>query len=828
MAFGDIEEDDDPFSSFDPSDEAEKSTPSNESSFNSGLPPGLSLDGPEGLVLDGEEQAQPKEYSISYGGSLYPEIAKQRAPLVSEVESNPEVRDFLAATLSQEAADPDAMLGVVESLFNRTQMRKSSIVKELTNGFYGPVNRGEVGKILERGVEPWMYDQLDNALEAVSNGSDLIEGRTDQGMINEITGPKSRYGGEYFGYMGGDPTWSMQHQRSKGDPGAPSRAWNRTPSKRAGAEEWGMPEGLVLDGEPGQEKQEVGGLDLAISEAKEAGLTVTSGYRSPSDPLSKANPKSAHTQGMAFDLRAKTEDEADTVMAKQREIFAKRGMEEGRDYRFIDEVRNPSGHATGPHVHVEMTESGISGYQGKGGTGLPEGLILDDEPRKGIPPGLALDKKPKPPATAQAPTMPKEGMQQLPSGEYAPIAQKGQEGAVAAQQQPSEIPEFIPGAGARADQKKREQARFDIAMAEFNAGSFLIPNEPLSPEQKKQQMKDILSGREERKEWFGSQDKAIRRGWLLGQRANELAKSKPDLDAVAKIEQQLEKLPVSDNFKVFMNDKATAKDSAAAFFRDPVGIISELTLESFASQITPTLKEAHRIPERMAQFGVAGTAAGSLGGPATAIAGGAGGTSVGFVQGMAETTAAASKASEYAGSIMESLQQAGVDTKDPKALKAAFANKEIMSKARDLAEKKSVPVAFFDGISTIVGGRMFAKPAKTLLKRAGQWTVELAAQMGLGAAGEAAGQKLSEGKITSGRAILAEAIGEVGGGAAEVATGRAHTELSQKPGISVGPTFSKEVARAAARLSEDKSLEDLPAPKEGAPGRADKGDCHYR
>ena len=66
---------------------------------------------------------------------------------------------------------------------------------------------------------------------------------------------------------------------------------------------------------------------------------------------------------------------------------------------------------------------------------------------------------------------------------------------------------------------------------------------------------------------------------------------------------------------------------------------------------------------------------------------------------------------------MESLQQAGVDTKDPKALKAAFANKEIMSKARDLAEKKSVPVAFFDGISTIVGGRMFAKPAKTLLKR---------------------------------------------------------------------------------------------------------------
>jgi hypothetical protein len=99
-------------------------------------------------------------------------------------------------------------------------------------------------------------------------------------------------------------------------------------------------------------------LDFFTSAAKAQGLEVTSSFRGPNDPLTLANPNSAHAQNRAFDLRARTAADADTAIEKQRQIFASQGMVEGRDYKIIDEVRNPSAHATGPHVHVELTPEG--------------------------------------------------------------------------------------------------------------------------------------------------------------------------------------------------------------------------------------------------------------------------------------------------------------------------------------------------------------------------------------------------------------------------------------------------------------------------------------
>lgn len=73
---------------------------------------------------------------------------------------------------------------------------------------------------------------------------------------------------------------------------------------------------------------------------------ITSGYRGPDHPLSKANPRSFHTRtraavdiapmpGMTFE-QAKARLEA-------------AGYYVHPDSR--DEVNNPSGHATGPHWH---------------------------------------------------------------------------------------------------------------------------------------------------------------------------------------------------------------------------------------------------------------------------------------------------------------------------------------------------------------------------------------------------------------------------------------------------------------------------------------------
>jgi hypothetical protein len=318
-----------------PTPEAYQPLERTSSGIQAKLPSGMVLDNkptyqlPEGMTLDkpvaGADQAAPPEYQTSYTGALYPNIAQQRQQWVHEIESNPRLRQYAAAAMSLEAGDDVAYLGAVESLFNRTQQRRSRISKELTNGFYGPVNRGEVDARIKRGMEPWMYEKFDRALEAVKNGSDLIEGRTDQGMRNEIIGPRAKYGSEYFGYMGGDPSWSMQHQRNKGEPGTATRGpvksydvsgkliplgGERGPDTSRAL----LPPGMVLD------KPQQVGLDAITAESKEAGLTVTSGYRDPSHPLSRANPQSAHTQGRAFDLRAQTGDEADQVMAAKGDL----------------------------------------------------------------------------------------------------------------------------------------------------------------------------------------------------------------------------------------------------------------------------------------------------------------------------------------------------------------------------------------------------------------------------------------------------------------------------------------------------------------------------
>jgi hypothetical protein len=121
----------------------------------------------------------------------------------------------------------------------------------------------------------------------------------------------------------------------------------------------------------------ISALNVAMAGARESGLHVTSSVRSPDDPLSKANPGSAHVQGRAFDLRAKTAEEADAVMKSQREWFSKQGLREGEDYTFKDEVRHAAPWATGPHVHVQLKDAGVAKLNAprEGVAGAARGLV---------------------------------------------------------------------------------------------------------------------------------------------------------------------------------------------------------------------------------------------------------------------------------------------------------------------------------------------------------------------------------------------------------------------------------------------------------------------
>ena len=77
---------------------------------------------------------------------------------------------------------------------------------------------------------------------------------------------------------------------------------------------------------------------------------ITSGYRSPSDALSRANPTSYHTKThAAVDVAP--------IPGLSFEQFVSRIKAAGHSViESRDEVKNPSAHATGPHWHVVIGE----------------------------------------------------------------------------------------------------------------------------------------------------------------------------------------------------------------------------------------------------------------------------------------------------------------------------------------------------------------------------------------------------------------------------------------------------------------------------------------
>lgn len=190
-------------------------------------------------------------------------------------------------------------------------------------------------------------------------------------------------GNEFTKETGLDPsnpsTWKTQTRWAL-DHAAKNRSWRpwhgRGPAgvgvnegfgKDAGARGWKGPDG---------ERSESNGSFIgdASRAAREAGLHVTSSYRGPNHPLSLRNPRSAHARGMAFDSRAKTEEEADAAMGRIHAMMKARGLQEGRDYRIRDEVRNRVPWSTGPHVHTEFTAAGAKRWRGDG-SDLPQGDV---------------------------------------------------------------------------------------------------------------------------------------------------------------------------------------------------------------------------------------------------------------------------------------------------------------------------------------------------------------------------------------------------------------------------------------------------------------------
>lgn len=220
---------------------------------------------------------------------------------------------------------------------------------------------------------------------------------------------------------------------------------------------------------------------------------------------------------------------------------------------------------------------------------------------------------------------------------------------------------------------------------------------------------------------------------------------KQKIDRLAELQRENQQLPSSKEYQRF-NESKTVGESLKALADNPVKIIAELTGESLSALL---LHGYSRVGAGALMGGAIGSVVPGIG----TVSGLGGGATVG----LADT----SLGLEYSGKFVESLQEQGVDVTDPKQLKSAFENEEIVSKARASALKKGIPIAIFDLISGGVAGKIASKPAKSLLGKIGQGAAEFGVQAALGGGGELAGQ-VTSGEEISPSAIIAEMAGELG------------------------------------------------------------------
>lgn len=253
---------------------------------------------------------------------------------------------------------------------------------------------------------------------------------------------------------------------------------------------------------------------------------------------------------------------------------------------------------------------------------------------------------------------------------------------------------------------------------------------------------------------------------------------------IAKIEFNKQSRKLAPGYDEYQ--KASGFDAVLAFAKNPIEVTSNIVAEGLAGSL-PALG--------------AGLAAGGVGaaiGAPTGI-----GAPIGFTAGQVAGTFAGSLATEYGSKILEEMQSEGVDLTKPESIQGFFENEEAVTKARDKAISRGIPVAAFDAISAGIGGKLGRVIGKQFLTKTGEAAAELGVQAGLGGGGEVAGA-LAAGEPIEGKAVFGEVIGEAGPGAAEIITGRMADRAAR-----VKAEEEKKI-KAAAQLSDNLEQNNAP------------------
>lgn len=173
-------------------------------------------------------------------------------------------------------------------------------------------------------------------------------------------------------------------------------------------------------------------------------------------------------------------------------------------------------------------------------------------------------------------------------------------------------------------------------------------------------------------------------------------------------------------------------------------------------------------------------------------------------------------------SVLENLADAGIDLTDPKSIASAYldpAKRDMLTDAVKRAEKHAAATALFDAASIgLAGVSMVPKSAtRQMLDSAykrefANMALQMPVQGAMGGMGEAAGQLLSDGEISSWADVVAEVVGEQFTAPIEVFT----TGMKARAAIAREEERARRNAEAMKELSETQSAVDELDPETAA------------
>lgn len=251
--------------------------------------------------------------------------------------------------------------------------------------------------------------------------------------------------------------------------------------------------------------------------------------------------------------------------------------------------------------------------------------------------------------------------------------------------------------------------------------------------------------------------RAQQAGWVAGMATGALD---PDNEASVKLSEVSKEI-----------DKLPSSSLARKIGSDEVGLWTSLVQEPGKGSVALAEFLLENLPAQVLTTGASVAVGSAIAGP---VGAGVAGASSG---------GGSSLMMEYSGSVLEQLSKKGVDTEDPRQIAAAFNDQEFFKEINEKALKKGLPPAALDAAASVLATMSGAKLAKALKAARGtgfkptvsllakQGAKDLGVQSGLGMGGEATGQLLSEGRITSTNQVYLEGLLEAPGNIAEFAGG---------------------------------------------------------